>query len=506
MSAHTEDMTHEELVEKKFKKRKILLISGFGLAGLQLIASIVMMVILGLIKVVPKDYVVMIDIILVLLVILVVITQRWLVSGIISKIFSLLLTIALIAGCIYLNITYGALSRVTGVKEKETVIKVIVLKDNPAESVKDLENETFGIVKEISREYTDKAIVSIQNDIRTTLKLAEYEDVVSLVNALYAGDINVIIMDTSMQGLVENEHPNFANEIKAITKHVEKETIADNDNNKTNKDVVTLYVSGVDVDGPPTEKRNSDVNILIRLNTKTGQILLLNTPRDYYVPTSVSNGMEDKLTHAGCYGVDCSVATLEMFYGIDIDYYIKLNFTGFVSIIDQLGGVDVYSDFDFVSTHGNDHFVIGMNHMTGIQALGFARERYSFPTGDNQRGKNQMKVINSLITKLTSSEMLKNYTGVITSISDCMVTDMTLDDIGELVDAQLKNNITWDIKQFAVVGTGNNLPSFSLPSPNYVMIPNPDSVALAKELLGKIENNEKITDEDLVFPKPVVEG
>lgn len=113
--------------------------------------------------------------------------------------------------------------------------------------------------------------------------------------------------------------------------------------------MVTLYLSGIDVDGPPTENRNSDVNIIMTLNTSTGQILLLNTPRDYYVPTSVSNGEPDKLTHAGCYGIDCSVETLEMLYGINIDYYIKLNFTGFKSIIDSLHGVDVYSEFEFTS-------------------------------------------------------------------------------------------------------------------------------------------------------------
>lgn len=260
--------------------------------------------------------------------------------------------------------------------------------------------------------------------------------------------------------------------------------------------MVTLYLSGIDVDGPPTENRNSDVNIIMTLNTSTGQILLLNTPRDYYVPTSVSNGEPDKLTHAGCYGIDCSVETLEMLYGINIDYYIKLNFTGFKSIIDSLGGVDVYSEFEFTSQNVKGyHFVQGYNHMDGEAALVFSRERYSFPTGDNQRGKNQMAVVNAVVKKLASSELLKNYTEVLDSISSSMVTDMSMDEIARLVDIQLKKNISWDIVQFAVTGSNGNLPCYSLKSPNYVMIPNDDVVGQAKTYLKKIHDNERVVIE-----------
>lgn len=482
--------------EHKLKVRKILLISGFALVALQLIASIFFMVMLSKVKVVPKDFVVMIDILLVLFCIIIFITQRWFVAGIITKVISLVITAALIFGCVYLNVTYGVFKKTTGVDYKTTTVGVYVMADNKAESIEELENEEFGIIADLDRVVTDEAIADIEEKLNVKLKTKEYEDSIELVRALYNGEVNVIIMNNAYIGVVEmnNEFADFSKRTKSVnsfnkTEKIEKET--DDDKHKT-KDVITIYVSGVDVDGPPTENRNSDVNILMVINKKTEQILLLNTPRDFYVETSVSNGVKDKLTHAGCYGVDCSVKTLEMFYGINIDHYIKLNFTGFVNIIDALGGVDVNSEFDFVSYHGGDHFVVGMNHMTGIQALGFARERYSFPSGDNQRGRNQMAVINAIIKKFASSELLKNYTEILNSISACMVTDMTMDDIADIVDFQIKNAVSWDIKEFAVGGKGDNLPCFSLKAPNYVMIPDENIVNAAKGLLEDMHNNKRI--------------
>lgn len=492
-------MSKKKLNSKKAKK--ILLIAGLGLVGLELIVSIIMMVILGKLSIIPRDYVIMIDILLVLFCIIFLISQKWTIAGIITKGLSLIVTAALIVGCVYLNTTYGVFKKTTGVKHKTITVSVYVLKENNAESIEDLKNEKFGIVANIGREETDDTIKRINEECKTNIETVEYEDSVKLAEALINKEVNVIIMDDSFSGIFEEVESlkNFNNLVKVVSSfHSEKEIEEDTKNDKylQSEDVITFYVSGVDVDGPPTSNRNSDVNILMTMNLKTHQIFLLNTPRDFYIPIAVSaEGEMDKLTHAGCHGVDCSVQSLERFYGIDIDYYIKLNFTGFVSIIDSLGGIDVYSEFEFTSLHGGDHFVVGMNHMTGKQALGFARERYSFPSGDNQRGRNQMAVINAVITKLASSELLKNYTEVLNSLSSCIVTDMTMEKMGKIVDLQLKNGISWDIVQFAVGGKGANLPCYTLPghAANYVMIPDENLVNLAKDYLKQIHDNKIIT-------------
>lgn len=488
----------EESKQKNLKIKKILLFSGLALAGLELIASIVLIVILGRLTIIPRDYVIMVDILLVLICLVVVIAQRWVVAGIVAKVISLLLTIVIIVASVYLNITYKVFNSTTGVDYKTTTVSVYVLATNEATSMDEIKHDTFGIIAELDRANTDEAISEIQSRINQGIKTSEYADAQALVTALYDGEVTAIILNESFIGVVENieRFADFKQQTKHITSFKKTEQIEEptkGEDYLDSDDVITIYVSGVDLEGPPTANQNSDVNILISINKKTHQIFLLNTPRDFYVPLSNSNGIPDKLTHAGIYGVDVSVGTLEMLYGIDIDYYIKLNFTGFVSIIDALGGVDVYSEFEFVSYHGNDHFVAGYNHMNGKQALGFARERYAFKTGDNQRGRNQMAVITAIIKKMASSELLKNYTEVINSIASCMVTNMTMDDIGALVDLQLKENISWDIVQFAVGGKGAERTGFSYKKPNYVMLPDEYLVNVARVYLAQFHDNQIIS-------------
>ena len=484
------------------KMRKILLIAGFAVTGLQLIASIVLMVIMGAVKIIPKDYMILLDVLLVLFFCIFLIAQRWMISGIITKVISLLMTIVIIAASVYLNITHGAFKKMTDVTYKTTKVNIYVLKDSKIENLSDVKDEIFGIVgNEVDRKNTEEAIADLEKNLENKITTKEYEDAIALAQALYSKEVPVIILNESYVGVVEaeKEFTDFSEKVKSISTYVKKEEIIIDDEKEEDylksDDVLTLYISGVDVNGAPTENRNSDVNIICVMNFETHQILLLNTPRDYYVPLSVSNGVPDKLTHAGCIGVDCSVQTLEMLYEINIDYYFKMNFTGFVNIIDALGGVDVRSDFDFIGTHGKHHYVVGINHLNGAQALGFARERYAFPTGDNQRGKNQMAVINAMINKLVSPELLKNYKNIINAVADSMVTNMTMEEIGKIVDLQLKNGISWDIKQYAVTGKGDSQPGYTYAKPNYVMIPNQETVDKAIGYLEAMHNNQYINVE-----------
>lgn len=489
--------TSEEREEQKLnslKKKKILLYSGLALAGLELIVSVIFMIIMGRLRIIPKDYVVMIDILLVLICIVVVIAQRWVVAGIVTKAISLILTIVLVVGCIYLNVTYKVFKKTTNVNYKTTTVNVYVLADRNIESIEEIKNETFGIISELDRVNTNETITEIQTQMRMTIKTAEYSDSQTLAKALYDGEVGAIILNESYVSIVESadEFADFSRKTKKISSYKKSEQLEDKTKDETKDDnIITIYVSGVDLEGEPTLNQNSDVNILMIINKNTKQIMLLNTPRDYYVPLSISNGIPDKLTHAGCFGVDVSVGTLELLYGINIDYYIKMNFTGFQSIIDALGGVDVYSEKTFVTAHYKVPIYEGMNHLNGIQALGFARERYAFGS-DIYRGNNQMKIITAMIKKMGSSDMLKNYRDVMNSIAACLVTDMSMDDIGDIVDFQLKENVDWDIVQYAVAGAGASMAGFSYSQPNYVMIPDENFVTMAKNYLAQIYSNEFI--------------
>lgn len=251
-----------------------------------------------------------------------------------------------------------------------------------------------------------------------------------------------------------------------------------------------MYISGVDTWGSVAAKSRSDVNILAVVNTNTKKILLVSTPRDYYVPLSVSKGVKDKLTHAGIYGINCSQRTLEMLYGVDIQYYVRMNFTGFVNIVDAVGGIDVYSDEAFTV---GDAFTFdqGMNHMSGIEALAFARERYGVAGGDVARGNHQMEVIKAVLNKCTSASVLYNYADVMNNMSGCFSTDMSKDKIASLVRMQLGDMAQWSITSMSVSGSGAHKTTYSIPGKSvYVMVPDEASVNNAKNSIATVLNGQ----------------
>lgn len=262
---------------------------------------------------------------------------------------------------------------------------------------------------------------------------------------------------------------------------------------QTEKDMGTfvVYFSGIDVWGWTDTKSRSDVNIIAAVNTNTRHIQLINTPRDYYVEMPISNGAKDKLTHAGLYGVENSMATLSMLYDIDIDYYLRVNFSGFEAIIDEMGGVDVYSEYDF-TVDPIKHYTEGYNHLTGLEALAFVRERHAFSSGDNQRGRNQMALLNAMIQKVCSADFLANHDKIIEDLTDMYRTNIPDDVIAGLIFNQLLNNETWTVDSYAVTGTGGTETTYSTPdSAGYVMIPNDADVEQAKELLQSVLTETK---------------
>ena len=266
--------------------------------------------------------------------------------------------------------------------------------------------------------------------------------------------------------------------------------------NKITKEPFVIYLSGVDNRGELTEKARSDVNILAVVNPTTKRVALINTPRDYYVDLAGTNS-KDKLTHAGLYGVETSMATLGNLYGINVEHYIRINFAGFISIIDAVGGVDVYSDQAFTSVGSPGYydpttFAEGWNHLDGKSALAFARERHAFASGDIQRGINQMKVIDAMVNKLKSPTVLMSFSKLMDAVSDCFVTSLSQEQISALVRMQLSDLANWDIESYTVTGSsGKSTQCYSAKGQNlYVMKPDESSVNAAKELIASVLGGE----------------
>lgn len=253
--------------------------------------------------------------------------------------------------------------------------------------------------------------------------------------------------------------------------------------------IFTLYISGLDTRGGGLASRgNSDVNILASVNMNTKQILLINTPRDYYISFPTVGGT-DKLTHAGYYGVDASMAALRNLYGVSPQYYAQIGFDGLKALVDALGGVTVYSAYSF-SDRGVD-FVQGNNTLNGSQALIFARARYTLPGGDLTRGQNQMALIRAIISKLTSSAAISNFGQVLDSVGGLMRTSMPYDTIASVSQSVLSGG--WNIASYGVSGSGGMTYSFSIGQTAYVMYPNYGAVGHAQSLIRRLYNGEWVS-------------
>ena len=266
--------------------------------------------------------------------------------------------------------------------------------------------------------------------------------------------------------------------------------------NQITKEPFVVYLSGVDNRGELTDKARSDVNILAVVNPKIKRVALVNTPRDYYVDLAGTDS-KDKLTHAGLYGVETSMATLGNLYGVNVEHYIRINFSGFINIIDAIGGVDVYSDQAFTSVGSPGYydpttFAEGWNHLDGKSALAFARERHAFASGDIQRGIDQMKVIDAMVNKLKSPALLMSFSKLMDAAADCFVTSLSQDQITALVRMQLSDLASWDIQSCSVTGTsGKSSKCYSAKGQSlYVMKPDENSVNEAKALIASVLDGE----------------
>ena len=283
---------------------------------------------------------------------------------------------------------------------------------------------------------------------------------------------------------------------------VGEDTVTDMEAMAITTEPFVVYLSGVDNRGELTEDARSDVNILAVVNPLTKRVALINTPRDYYVDLAGTDS-KDKLTHAGLYGVQTSMDTLGNLYGIQVDHYVRINFAGFIDIVDALGGVDVYSDQAFTSVGSPGYydptdFVEGWNHLDGAAALAFARERHAFATGDIQRGINQMKVIDAMLDKIKSPALLTSYSKLLAAVSDNFVTSLSSNQITALVRMQLSDFASWDIENYSVTGSSSSSTHcYSAQGQKlYVMKPDEDSVAEAKALIQSVLSGEPAPSAD----------
>lgn len=483
------------------------------------VAVIAFMVLLLYTNLVPLKYIGIIFLTLLILVLLVrVLTLkiRKTIPFIIGAVLTVVVMIIMGVASLYIYKTISSLDKITGVNKEVTALNVYVLQDDKAQTLADTSSYTYGILSELDRENTDTALEQIFTKLGDNIKVTEYSGLTELADGLIKGECQAILLNGGYVDVLDqiDHYTTFSSQVRIIsTEKIEK--LVERKNPETtvspNKadasaneqaqevqdtdEVYTIFISGIDTRGGMTASSLSDVNIILTLNTKTRQILMISTPRDFFVPLSISNGVPDKLTHAGVYGVNVCMDTLEMLYDININYYFRLNFGGFIQIIDELGGITVHSDYDF-DTSGF-HFNKGDNTVYGEQALAFCRERYSFSEGDRQRGRNQMAVIQGVVNKITSPELLKSYLSIIDSLEGCFETNIPYDVISELVRQQLDKGGNWEVLSYSANGTGDTQKPYSMSQKAYVMIPDQATVDKAKSLMRKVREGVMLSQADV---------
>lgn len=504
------------------KTKKQDRVPGIIISAVLFCAEMAFIVLLLYTKLISVKYIGVISAVLLvflLLVYLLVRKARKKIRFIIGVVLSVLILAVLGTGSLYIYKTVSALDTITGVNKDVTKINVYVKEDDPAQKLADASGYTFGILSELDRDNTDQALQQMYYELGSDVQTNEYSGLSELADSLNNGTTGAIILNQAYLDVLDemDNYSSFSSQLREIAS-LQVETVVQrktpqvteatgsttetSDNSSADAavtdEVYTIYVSGIDTRGEMTASSRSDVNIILTVNTRTKQILMISTPRDYFVPLSISNGVPDKLTHAGIYGVNVSMDTLNMLFDININYYFRLNFAGFEKIIDALGGITVNSDYEFDSQNTKGyHFNKGENHLNGEQALVFTRERYAFKEGDRQRGRDQMAVIQGVVDKATQPAFLKNYLSVMDSLDGCFETNVPYDIIASLVRRQLDEGGSWQVLSYSADGTGDTQKPYSMSQKAYVMIPDQTTVDKAKTLMKKVREGFMLSEADV---------
>lgn len=399
---------------------------------------------------------------------------------------SCLFIVILSLGIHHLYYTFNFMDQIQYLGYQTENYYVVVLKDSKYKKVQDIKNLTVGI-NQTETENFQEAYQKLKDEV--SFQETTYEDVVSMGQDLLSKKIPAMFISNAYLDIIEEEMETFENEIKILhTISIQvKRDIEKKDIDVTEKPF-TLYISGIDVYGNISSVARSDVNMLLTVNPKNHKILLTSIPRDYFVQLHGTTGRKDKLTHAGLYGINCSVQTLEDLLEVEINYYARVNFTTLIELVDALGGIDVESDYNFTSTYSGIRFQKGTNHLNGEAALAFARERYSFRDGDRQRVKDQQAVIAAIIHKVTSStSLVTKYASLLKTLGNSFQTNMDQNKIYSFVNFQLEKMPSWSIENKSLEGNDSRAYTYSYGAQElYVMEPNQESIQQAIHKINEI--------------------
>lgn len=404
-----------------------------------------------------------------------------------AMVISSILIVIYIVGIVYLGSTIGFFGKVFGAGGETVDYDVLVRTESTYEEIEQIEGKKVHTMASVDATLSD-ARAELENVVSVKYEMVD-TDLRGLCDGLVGESYDIILMSHAKYTTLCEEEKSYEENTRVLyTVKVHKEVKSNKEVDVT-KESFNVLISGNDTTGAIEDVAKSDVNMIMTVNPVTRKIRLTSIPRDYYVYVPGVDAY-DKLTHTGNFGVDETAASLEELLGIDINYYVKVNFTCVVELVDAIGGIDVVSDYDFVTSGRQNNgyvFHVGENHLDGAHALAFSRERHAFASGDNQRIKNQQKVIEAMIKKCTNSTVvLTKYGSILGAVGDYMKTNMSESNIKKLAKMQLNDMSGWKIKKQSLEGYGELSTVYSLGDlACYVMVPDQISVAEASEKIHK---------------------
>ncbi len=383
-----------------------------------------------------------------------------------------------LVGGYYLNDTDKMFSQITNLTDKQAnTMTVFAMQESDIVLPKQLTSTTkVGIDPSDDAIGTEGAIEQLK-EAGANFQTVTYDNPFTLVDALYNHEVDAIIFPENMHGVIYEEANDdnkynalttFTNVVDQFVYYSERDETTINQANPVKNimtDPFTVMVSGNDSYGSINQVTRSDVNMLVTVNPKTAQVLILSIPRDAYLPVSCKKnpsacssvvGEFDKLTHSGLYGVAATESTLEDAFDVEINYYARINFSSLINIVDAIGGIDVEVEpgleVERFYANGTEGVKAGINHLNGERALAFVRERHAYVDGDNQRVRNQQIALKALLKAVLSPQMVVNYSKVMTALSTAFDTNMTAKEIKSLLTLELSRFPDWNIQLYSLPG------------------------------------------------------
>ena len=479
------------MTKKKNKERKISIL-GIILGILLLLMTLSLIIIINILDIIPSNYYIPL---IIILIVISIILNFFLIYKFKNKflkaikvfltIISIIIVLVYSTFIYYLNKTMNLFENISIIKEEVSYYYIVVLDTSIYQEPSDLYEKKLAYY-----ETTDKEVI---DSLKLSLEYTTTKDIAKLKDSLYNQEVDAILISDIIKNKYEEDDESYSNNTRIIKTIEIKKSIEDITKRVSIKNTpFNVLISGIDAYGDINQTSRNDVNIVATINPNTNEILLTSIPRDYYVQLHGTTGYKDKLTHASYYGINMAVETIEDILDTDINYYVKVNFTTVVDLVNEIGGIDVYADQDV--NIGTCKIKEGYNNLDGKCALAFSRERHSYADGDRHRGRNQQQVIIAVFNKLTSgTTLLTEYTNILSVLDGKFATNMDTKEITDYIKYELNDLKDYTIKTTQLDGYGSMGETYSYPGQDlWIMIPYEETIDNAKNLINKVLNNESI--------------